>query len=300
MVKHINPADARKDWRHIHPSGSPCGRRHAICGNLRANELPDLTSENVVSTDRVSNINYDESMLMVPPSLLGAIDKFASTAHRPHEDRNASTPQPTDIHNEHEQTPLLPASNLQSPVHIGNSYTIPDSMSALPQDEPTLTESPADSSVITPILEKLDCTDLPDEQTDETVRPPQLSQRTAIDTGTCTLASPSNALPNVITDSDTVTSELNVSTPRNASVNDTQFYREAPTDLNTENKKSTHEMKHRNRMLVPLITCPLYLHLWTVQLKSSKHPRIQFMKTYKQLRHCYNCMRCWVLHQQLK
>ena len=42
MVHRTNPADSAKTWNYIHPSGSPCGRRHRLRGNLRADELPDL------------------------------------------------------------------------------------------------------------------------------------------------------------------------------------------------------------------------------------------------------------------
>ena len=69
MTKRINPADANKQWRHIHPSGSPCGRRHAVRGTLRRDELPDLVSTNTM--DHPYTAVVDESMLMVPPSLLG-------------------------------------------------------------------------------------------------------------------------------------------------------------------------------------------------------------------------------------
>ena len=34
--------DSAKTWNYIHPSGSPCGRRHQLRGNLRTDELPDL------------------------------------------------------------------------------------------------------------------------------------------------------------------------------------------------------------------------------------------------------------------
>ena len=113
MVKHINPADAGKTWRHLHPSGSPCGRRHALRGNLRADELPDLTTENVVSTDRALTAIYDESMLMVPPSLLREMDRTTSTqgSSVSYIDNGVSTPQPTNVHTEHTQTSLLSAHN---------------------------------------------------------------------------------------------------------------------------------------------------------------------------------------------
>ena len=42
MVHRKNPADSVKNWNYIHPSGSPCGRKHRLRGNLRSDELPDL------------------------------------------------------------------------------------------------------------------------------------------------------------------------------------------------------------------------------------------------------------------
>ena len=42
MVHRTNPAESTKRWNYIHPSGSPCGRKHRLRGNLRSDELPDL------------------------------------------------------------------------------------------------------------------------------------------------------------------------------------------------------------------------------------------------------------------
>ena len=77
MTKLVNPSDATKTWREVHPSGSPCGLRHAIRGSLRRHELPDLISTDTtvpLQTQMIATSHQpivDESMLMVPPSLLG-------------------------------------------------------------------------------------------------------------------------------------------------------------------------------------------------------------------------------------
>ena len=77
MTKRFNPDDAKKTWREVHPSGSPCGLRHAIRGSLRRHELPDLISTDTsVPSQPLTDANshqpiMDQSMLMVPPSLLG-------------------------------------------------------------------------------------------------------------------------------------------------------------------------------------------------------------------------------------
>ena len=42
MVHRTNPEDTTKIWNYVHPSGSSCGRKHQLRGNLRADELLDL------------------------------------------------------------------------------------------------------------------------------------------------------------------------------------------------------------------------------------------------------------------
>ena len=75
MVHRTNPADSAKTWNYIHPSGSPCGRKHRLIGNLRADELPDLIPTDTtyrcaesVSTPHSSNIAADDTGKPTPPS----------------------------------------------------------------------------------------------------------------------------------------------------------------------------------------------------------------------------------------
>ena len=47
MTHRKNPNDEQKKWNYVHPSGSPCGRKHLLRGNLRSDELPDLIPHRV-------------------------------------------------------------------------------------------------------------------------------------------------------------------------------------------------------------------------------------------------------------
>ena len=81
MIKHKDPKDATKTWRHVHPSGSPCGRRYLL-RSLGPTELPDLTppapvtrTRNYMPRSTVTAVCTPQgrdldSTHMIPPSLL--------------------------------------------------------------------------------------------------------------------------------------------------------------------------------------------------------------------------------------
>ena len=66
MVHRKNPADSVKNWNYIHPSGSPCGRKHRLRGNLRADELPDLILPTTNKPASSTSITPDETPVSTP------------------------------------------------------------------------------------------------------------------------------------------------------------------------------------------------------------------------------------------
>ena len=88
MVHRTNPADTAKTWNYIHPSGSPCGRRHRLRGNLRSDKLPDL----ILPTSVSNSPNFAlQSPVSTPHAAMG--DSEHLPERPPHHHINVGTPQ---------------------------------------------------------------------------------------------------------------------------------------------------------------------------------------------------------------
>ena len=96
MVHRKNPADSNKTWRYIHPSGSPCGRRHCLRGNLRSDELPDLITTTTTTTDTAKTSS--EPIVSTPPAADQSVGKTLGKESVFHTEttRTVSTPHSTD------------------------------------------------------------------------------------------------------------------------------------------------------------------------------------------------------------
>ena len=121
MVHHTNPTDSENTWNYIHPSGSPCGRRHKLRGNLRSDELPDLTPPETTDVEQI------DSSSMIPPSLLhyNAQESMPMGTNKATIE-NVRTPRTSDriqsvSDNEPKTAKTPPTKN--RPTHVGTSRT---------------------------------------------------------------------------------------------------------------------------------------------------------------------------------
>ena len=106
MVHRTNPAETTKRWNYIHPSGSPCSRRHRLRGNLKSDELPDLilpVSTSISPNFTVQSLVSTPHVVLGDPEHLPEIPTHQSTKDSvsiPHTDTTAdvSTPRPNKEH----------------------------------------------------------------------------------------------------------------------------------------------------------------------------------------------------------